>query len=124
MSRVFFFLHHHPVPWTEEYLSLHGPASEITGKIPINFLFAIESHEWESPKETFYRGLGAVLFICCKTDGLTLLIDIKIKAVSSSLCWSRLNLMGPCSNYQPVCSQKVRVLGLKERKVKEEKAFL
>lgn len=68
-----------------------------------------------------------VLELCCKnekSDGLTLIIDLKIKAVSSFLYCSRLNQMGPCSNHQPVCSQKVRMPGLKERKVKEEKVFL
>lgn len=47
------------------------------------FLSAIEYCGWEFPKENFYHGLGAVLFICCKnekSDGLTLLTD-KIKAV-------------------------------------------
>lgn len=119
--------HHPSIPWTEEYICLHGPAREVTRKILINFLFAIESYEWESPKESFYHGLGAVLLIFCKnekSDGLTPLIDMKTKAVSNSLCWSRLNQMGPCSNYQHVCSQKVRMLGLKERKVKEKKVFL
>lgn len=119
-----FFLGHHPdIPRTEICMCLHGLERKVTKKI-LKFLVC---YEWESTKERFYHGLGAMLFICSKnekSDGLTVLIDIKIKAVSSSLCWSRLNQMGPCSNHQTVCSHKVTMLGLKERKVKEEKILL
>lgn len=104
-----------------------GQQGKIRIKIPRNFLFAVGSCEWQSLKENLYHEFGAVLFICCKklkTNVLTLLADVKIRAVSSSLCWFRLNQMGFCNNYQLVCLEKVRMPGLKERKVKEEKVFL
>ena len=101
-----------------------GQQGKITSKIPMKFLFSVGSCEWESPKESLYHEFGAVLFICCKkrkTNVLILLVGAKIRAVSSSLCWFRLNQTGPCNNCQLVCLQKVRMPGLKERKVKEEK---